>query len=161
MSILASDPACPECAALRTELAVLQKQMQQMQAQIEALQETVAWAQKNSSNSSKPPSSDIVKAPKPRRKARSAARAANRTIGYDRFYPLNCPSFKGVKTMSTRKQHSAKFKAKVALEALKGLKTIGQLAQQYEVHPTQISHWKRQLLDATEQCPKSGLYLGR
>jgi transposase-like protein len=44
--------------------------------------------------------------------------------------------------MSTRKQHSAKFKAKVALEALKGLKTVSQLAQQY-VHPTQISHWKR------------------
>ena len=53
--------------------------------------------------------------------------------------------------MSTRKQHSAKFKAKVALEALKGLKTTRQLAQQYEVHPTQISHCKRQLLDATEQ----------
>ena len=53
--------------------------------------------------------------------------------------------------MSTRKQHSAKFKAKVALEALKGLKTVSQLAQQYEVHPTQISHWKRQLLEATEQ----------
>ena len=52
--------------------------------------------------------------------------------------------------MSTRKQHSAKFKAKVALEALKGLKTIGPLAQQYEVHPTQISHWKRQLMEATE-----------
>ena len=52
--------------------------------------------------------------------------------------------------MSTRKQHSAKFKAKVALEALKGLKTVSQLAQQYEVHPTQISHWKRQLLEATE-----------
>jgi len=53
--------------------------------------------------------------------------------------------------MSTRKQHSAKFKAKVALEALKGLETTRHLAQQYEVHPTQISHWKRQLLEATEQ----------
>ena len=52
--------------------------------------------------------------------------------------------------MSTRKQHSAKFKAKVALEALKGLKTISQLAHQYEVHPTQISHWKRQLLEGAE-----------
>ena len=52
--------------------------------------------------------------------------------------------------MITRKQHSAKFKAKVALEALKGLKTMSQLAQQYEVHPTQISHWKRQLLEGVE-----------
>ena len=52
--------------------------------------------------------------------------------------------------MSTRKQHSAQFKAKVALEALKGLETTRQLAQHYGVHPTQISHWKRQLLEGTE-----------
>lgn len=52
--------------------------------------------------------------------------------------------------MSTRKQHSAQFKAKVALEALKGLETTGQLAGKYGVHPTQISHWKRQLLAGAE-----------
>lgn len=44
-----------------------------------------------------------------------------------------------------RIRHSADFKAKVALEALKGLKTVNELATQYQVHPTQISQWKRQV----------------
>ena len=45
--------------------------------------------------------------------------------------------------MSTqRKQYSAEFKARVALEALKGLKTVNRLASMYGVHPTQIAHWK-------------------
>lgn len=44
-----------------------------------------------------------------------------------------------------RKRHSGEFKAKVALEALKGLKTVNELAAGYGVHPTQISQWKRQL----------------
>lgn len=46
-----------------------------------------------------------------------------------------------------RRNHSARFKAKVALEAVKGLKTISELASKYEVHPNQISHWKRQLVE--------------
>ena len=41
----------------------------------------------------------------------------------------------------------ASFKARVALAAIKGEKTLGQLAQQFDVHPTQISAWKQQLLD--------------
>jgi len=45
----------------------------------------------------------------------------------------------------TRIRHSADFKAKVALEALKGLKTVNELASQYQVHPTQISQWKCQV----------------
>src|SRR4029450_4697960 len=45
--------------------------------------------------------------------------------------------------MSTqRKQYSAEFKARVALEALKGLKTVNELASTYGVHPTQIAHWE-------------------
>ena len=44
-----------------------------------------------------------------------------------------------------RQRHGADFKAKVALEALKGVKTVNELASLYGVHPTQISHWKRQL----------------
>lgn len=46
-----------------------------------------------------------------------------------------------------RKRHSAEFKARVALEAVKGLKTSSELARDYQVHPTQISQWKRHLLD--------------
>lgn len=46
-----------------------------------------------------------------------------------------------------RKQYSAQFKAKVALEALRGEKTIAEIAAQYEIHPTMIHNWKRQLLD--------------
>ena len=48
--------------------------------------------------------------------------------------------------MSTqRKQYSAQFKARVALEALQGLKTVNELASTYGVHPTQIAHWKHRL----------------
>jgi transposase-like protein len=48
--------------------------------------------------------------------------------------------------MSTqRKRYSAEFKARVALEALKGLKTVNELASTYGVHPTQIAHWKHRL----------------
>jgi transposase-like protein len=46
-----------------------------------------------------------------------------------------------------RKRHTAEFKAKVALEALKGLKTMTELASNFQVHPTQISQWKRQAAD--------------
>lgn len=46
-----------------------------------------------------------------------------------------------------RKRYSAKFKAKVALEAVKKEKTIGQLASEYGVHPNQITQWKKRLLE--------------
>jgi putative transposase len=46
-----------------------------------------------------------------------------------------------------RKQHSAEFKARVALEAIKGLKTVNELATEHGVHPTQIHQWKKQVLD--------------
>lgn len=45
-----------------------------------------------------------------------------------------------------RKTHSGEFKAKVALEAIKGERTLNELAGQYEVHPTQIVQWKQRLL---------------
>jgi transposase-like protein len=44
-----------------------------------------------------------------------------------------------------RKRYSAEFKARVALEALKGHKTVNELASTYGVHPTQITHWKHRL----------------
>ena len=46
-----------------------------------------------------------------------------------------------------RKKYSASFKAKVAIEAVKGNKTINEIAGEYGVHPTQIQQWKKQLLE--------------
>ena len=46
-----------------------------------------------------------------------------------------------------RRNHTAQFKAKVAFEAAKGDKTIAELASEYEVHPTQITQWRKQLLE--------------
>ena len=54
--------------------------------------------------------------------------------------------------MSTkRRQHSASFKFKVALEALRGMKTISQIASDYEVHPTLVRKWKKQLLEEGQE----------
>jgi putative transposase len=50
--------------------------------------------------------------------------------------------------MSTkRKRYSAAFKAKVAVEAIRGVKTTSELASEHQVHPTLISQWKRQALE--------------
>lgn len=46
----------------------------------------------------------------------------------------------------TRRNHGATFKAQVALAAVKGDKTVAELAEQFRVHPTQITEWKQQLL---------------
>lgn len=44
-----------------------------------------------------------------------------------------------------RRTHSAEFKARIALEALKGIKTINQIAQDEGIHPVQVSAWKKEL----------------
>ena len=47
----------------------------------------------------------------------------------------------------TRRNHSPSFKAKVALAAVKGEKTLAELAQLHDLHPTQITAWKSQLVE--------------
>ena len=49
--------------------------------------------------------------------------------------------------MRTRRRFSAEFKAKVALEAIKGQETVAELATKHELHPTQIAAWKREAVE--------------
>jgi len=51
-----------------------------------------------------------------------------------------------------RRNHSSAFKAKVALAAVKGDKTVGEIAQQFEVHPTQVTEWRKQLLERAAEA---------
>jgi transposase len=53
--------------------------------------------------------------------------------------------------MTTRKQYSPKFKARVAMEAIRGEKTLSQLGSQFKVHPMQIAKWRKAAL---EQMPE-------
>lgn len=55
-----------------------------------------------------------------------------------------------------RKRHSAELKAKVALEAIKEMKTLQQLAKDFQVHPTQITMWKKQVSSHVVELFKRG-----
>ncbi len=55
-----------------------------------------------------------------------------------------------------RKQYSADWKAKVALEAIKGQRTVQEIASHYEVHPTLVTHWKKQLLEGAAEIFSNG-----
>jgi putative transposase len=50
-----------------------------------------------------------------------------------------------------RKRYSAEFKARVALEVLKGQRTLNEIASDYGVHPTQLTAWKKQILEELPQ----------
>jgi transposase len=54
-------------------------------------------------------------------------------------------------TKRSRRTHSPAFKAKVALAAIKGEKTLAELAQQFDVHPNQITGWKAQLVGSAAE----------
>src|SRR5687767_13788400 len=56
------------------------------------------------------------------------------------------PTYKTM-TKRPRRNHTPAFKAKVALAAVRGDKTLAELAQQFDIHPNQITQWKAQLLD--------------
>ena len=66
-----------------------------------------------------------------------------------------------------RKRHDNKFKAQVGLEALKEIRSIQEIAQEYEVHPAQVSKWKKKLEEdvftvfeqVNRACPKARLIL--
>jgi transposase-like protein len=63
---------------------------------------------------------------------------------------------KGEEMKKQRRNHSAVFKAKVAMEAAKEEKTLAELSQQYGVHVQQISAWKRQLLAQVSEVFENG-----
>ena len=56
----------------------------------------------------------------------------------------------------TRKHHSKEFKAKVALDAVKGFHSLSELAARYKIHPTQIAQWKKHLMENAPQVFERG-----
>jgi transposase len=55
-----------------------------------------------------------------------------------------------------RKQYSADLKAKIAVEAVKGQRTIQEIASHYGIHPNQVTQWKRQLVDSASEVFSRG-----
>lgn len=53
-----------------------------------------------------------------------------------------------------RRKFSAEFKTKVAMEAIRGLRTLNEISSEYEVHPNQVTKWKKQLLIQAPQIFK-------
>ena len=59
--------------------------------------------------------------------------------------------------MPTRRRFTADFKARVALDALRGDKTIQEIATRHKVHPNQVSTWKRQAMDGLGEVFSNGV----
>jgi transposase-like protein len=57
------------------------------------------------------------------------------------------PNLNHTKMKAKRRRHEPEFKARVALEALKGIKTIQQIAKDFDVHPVQVSDWKKAMTE--------------
>lgn len=55
-----------------------------------------------------------------------------------------------------RRNHSPRFKAKVAMAAIRGDKTLAEIAEQYDIHPNQIQDWKKRLMSEAEQVFENG-----
>lgn len=51
--------------------------------------------------------------------------------------------------MGQRRKFNSSFKSKVALDAIRGDKTLNELARQHKIHPNQITHWKKRLLEGS------------
>lgn len=60
-----------------------------------------------------------------------------------------------------RRNHSAEFKAKVALAALKGDRTLAELAEQFDVHPNQIQDWKKRVVEGAGDLFSGGAQSGK
>jgi transposase-like protein len=58
--------------------------------------------------------------------------------------------------MTTRRRFTSDFKARVALEALRGDKTVQEIASHHKVHPNQVSTWKRQAIDGLSEVFSNG-----
>jgi len=63
--------------------------------------------------------------------------------------------------MRTRRRFMADFRARVALEALRGDKTVQEIAAKHQVHPNQVSAWKRQAMDGLDAVFSNGSDAGR
>ena len=61
--------------------------------------------------------------------------------------------------MGKHRQFSAALKAKIAVEAIKGQRTVQEIASSYSVHPTQVTSWKKQLLDFSTEAFTRGRVL--
>ena len=57
----------------------------------------------------------------------------------------------------SRRKHGRAFKAKVALAALRGDQTISELATRFEIHPTLIQTWRKQLVESARSCSGPGM----